>query len=895
MILHPESHRREKLAALLWGDTSDSQARASLRNALGILRTHFGDTFLISTRDQTQLNPQYPLWVDVREFENAVRTSPQAAVQLYHGPLLLDSYDDWVMPERDVLHGKYVDTLLRLCQQMRALGEHQRTIEFSHLVLKADPANEPAHQHLMFSYAALGNRTAALRQYNECKRLLEVELGVAPGSETTALYLWIQRTPPEHTNPVSSLTNLPILLTGFVGRRAEVQSIKEILSNSRLLTISGAAGSGKTRLAIQAANEMAVSFPDGVWWIDLAALDDERLVATRLAGTLGIPDAGAVTVTEVIMGRLRTSKTLLVFDNCEHLISACAQLVTLLLTACPTLKIMITSRETLGVLGERVWRAPTMSVPDARALAAADDLMEFDSIRLFVERAIAIRPDFTPDQSNVTAVAEICRRLDGIPLAIEMAAARVSSLSIQDIAARLDERFNLLTTGDRTALPRQQTLRATMDWSFNLLSSDEQDLLCQLSVFAGGFTLEAAESVCTRTLGPQNQVVDLLSRLITKSLVTIEARSGQPRFRMLETVLEYAREKLEKTGDADAVREHHLEYFLALAERTAPALWGAVEQVRLRQLEAEQDNMSAALQYSWSHDLGEQNMRLAVSLTWFWYVRSDATQGLQWLEQALAMSAPLSIPDSLRAYALQDAGIFALMESDHGRAAVLFEESMRLFQALRDLRQVAWTFHQLGQLALAQGDYSLANERSTQSLNVFEQINDQGGAANLKTYLGLIAYYQGNTSRARALLEESLPILQEIGDVIATARAWLGLALTDLKQGNHDRAGILFKECLLAAQQIGAQLEVIRALEGLGAVAYAQDRATRSARLLGAAGALRVRIKSRAEPGLRGENDRTLAALQLKLDKQAFAKAWEEGTLLTLDQAVELALHTEPA
>ena len=307
LILHPESHAREKLAALFWGDMGDAQARASLRNALAILRKHLGDGLLIATRERAQLNPAFPLWVDVWEFDKAIKTSPQDVLDLYRGQLLDDFYDDWVVAPREALQRLYLDALLSLSQQMRAQGEHERTIEYCRLILRAERTNEAAYQHLMFSHAILGNRTGALALYDECRRVLESELGVEPAPETAALYQWIQRTPPGQASLSARITTLPVPLTTFIGRVAEIQQIRDSLSSSRLLTITGAGGSGKTRLAIQAAGELVDVFRDGVWWIDLGALEDERLIPSKVARTLGIPEGTGGPVTDTIIVHLRTS------------------------------------------------------------------------------------------------------------------------------------------------------------------------------------------------------------------------------------------------------------------------------------------------------------------------------------------------------------------------------------------------------------------------------------------------------------------------------------------------------------------------------------------------------------------------------------------------------------
>jgi non-specific serine/threonine protein kinase len=637
-------------------------------------------------------------------------------------------------------------------------------------------------------------------------------------------------------------------------------------------------------------------FRDGVWWIDLAALEDERLIPSKVARTLGIPEGAGGPVTDTIIGHLRTSQALLVLDNCEHLLGACAQLITALLTSCPDLKVLVTSREALGVFGERVWLAPAMLLPEEGALPTVNDLERFDAIRLFLERAAATGRGLKLDERNAKTLISICRKLDGIPLAIEMAAARAAALPLQEIARRLEERFSLLITGDRVALPRQQTLRATMDWSYNMLSTDAQRLLCELSVFAGGFTVEAAENVCVAEGGQQTVVVNLLSNLVSKSLVAMETTSGDARFRMLETIREYARAKSEMTGGRDAVQRRHLDFFLALAEKSVPVgLWGAAKPIWLGELEADQDNLRAALQYSSEYGLTEQHLRLCAALTWFWFIRSESIEGRNWLVQALTSSAAQSVSPSLRAEVLHNAGVFAYLQGDWEKALELLEESRSLCERLQDVRQLGWIRHDLGQVAFFQGDYSLAAQQAAQGLDLFEQINDSGGVASMKLYLGLIAYYQGDNPRARTLLEESLLGLHEIGDDVAEARVLHGLALVEHQEGNDDRAAALFSESLLKARYKRDQLDVIKALEGLGWVACTQGRTVQSATLLGAADALRSRINYPLEPGARRENDRTIAALREKLDAGAFARAWEEGAALAFEAAVELLLQSKDA
>ncbi|MBI4758573.1 MAG: hypothetical protein HY783_06185 [Chloroflexi bacterium] len=529
LVLQPEKHSREKLAALFWGDVTDTQARCSLRKALTLLRKSLGDEILIADREAVQINPASPLWVDALEFKRISEESEienlESAIELYRGDLLSDFYDDWILPEQEHFRTLYLDMLLRLTQEMRSRSEYERAIAFAHQVLASDAADERAHQHLMFCYLAIGNRSAALQQYEECERVLQEELGVKPMPETTALYQWIKQVPLQPRVHAALLTNLPIPLSSFIGREREMAEVKQLLrsAKTRLLTFTGAGGCGKTRLAIQVAADLVDSFKEGVWWVELAGLMDATLLPQAVAKVLGVREVPNEPLSQVLASYLRGKQLLLVLDNCEHLVTACAQLAQVLLTASPGLKILITSREVLNITGEIAWRVPSLSLPDLRNLPPIPQLTQYEGVRLFVERAIAANPNFALIAQNAQAVAQVCIRLDGIPLAIELAVARVKYLSVQQIAARLDDRFNLLTVGSRTALPRHQTLRATLDWSYDLLTDAERVLFHRLSVFAGGFTLQAVEAVCadkdeTNELAmlQPTTLLDLLSRLVDK-------------------------------------------------------------------------------------------------------------------------------------------------------------------------------------------------------------------------------------------------------------------------------------------------------------------------------------------------------------------------------------------
>ncbi|HZD24187.1 MAG TPA: BTAD domain-containing putative transcriptional regulator, partial [Acidimicrobiia bacterium] len=394
LLLNPGIHSRERIAARFWGDFPDSSARASLRNALAILRRRLHPDLLDSDRDSVGIRSGHPIWIDVVEFKRTARRfledgsvdPDQVDVALYTGDLLIDSYDDWVLEEREVLHHLYVVTLVESTRRMRSHSEYERALEYANLALEADPANEEAHQHIMFCDVALGNRDAALRQYESCRRAMREHLDVEPSRETERLYKWIREAPAERVPVAASVTNLPIPVTSFVGRQREITDLKGELASERLVTLTGAGGSGKTRLAVRLATEVLDGFRDGVWWVELAAIDDEDSLARSVAKALGVPEVPGQPTTETLTNFVKAKNLLLLFDNCEHLVGASASIADTLLSVSPELKILVTSRERLGAAGERVWRVQGLPVPERRTRSKVDDLLEFGAVRLFVKR-----------------------------------------------------------------------------------------------------------------------------------------------------------------------------------------------------------------------------------------------------------------------------------------------------------------------------------------------------------------------------------------------------------------------------------------------------------------------------------------------------------------------------
>ena len=721
LALHPAPHPRESIATLFWGDSSDEHARRSLRTALATLRKQLGHESLLTDRDTVQLNPQQALWVDALAFQAQANKllaandgTPSVNTELYQGPLLAGFDDEWIPPERERLRALYLDMLLHVAQRFRTQGEYQRAIETARRVLATDATHERAQQQIMSCYLAMGDREAALKQYAECRRALRAELAVEPSPETEALFERIKHTAARRPALETANTNLPIPLTSFIGRLRELAVLHELLGTTRLLTLTGAGGCGKTRLAIQMATDAIGQFSDGVWWVELAAVSDAPLVPHVVRKVLGLGETAGVAVPELLISHLRAKRLLLVLDNCEHLVAACAQLAETILSHCPGVQILATSREMLGISGEAAWLVPSLSLPVEDVSLSSEAGLQWEGIRLFVERAVAAHREFAVTPDNMRTIARVCRQVDGMPLAIELAAARTRTLAVEQIAARLDDRFHLLTLGSRTALPRQRTLRMTMDWSHDLLSQPERVLLRRLSVFAGGWTLEAAEAVCAGDGIEQRHVLDLLSHLAEKSLLTVEQRNGESRYRLLETIRQYGLEKLLEAPEARRVRDHHLDYCLALAEEAETKLEGAEQAVWFDRLEMELGNLRAASEWALECGASVAGLRLAGALDWFGFLRGYWSEGRERLAAALSQPGG-DQHTAARAKALNALGHIVWGQGYYVESRAQLEEALAIGRELADKRSMALSHCQLGIVFSLQGDYTAARSHLEQS------------------------------------------------------------------------------------------------------------------------------------------------------------------------------------
>jgi predicted ATPase/DNA-binding CsgD family transcriptional regulator len=733
--------------------------------------------------------------------------------------------------------------------------------------------------------------------------------------------------------------NLPSALTRFVGREREVVEVRDRLATARLLTLTGTGGCGKTRLALEAGcgvvrdQRIAVtrtesSVPDpqpfaGVWLVELASLSDPRHVWSAVATALGVREPAGRPAAETLIEFLQPRRLLLLLDNCEHLLDACAVLVETLLRACPGLRILATSREPLGIPAEVIWWVPSLSLPaDPHPVPI---LRRGEAVELFAERAGARLGGFVLTGANTDLVEQICRRLDGLPLAIELAAARVTALSLEQISERLEDRFRLLTDGSRTALPRQRTLRATIDWSYELLSEPERALFRRLSVFAGGFTLAAAEAVCAGSGATAESVLDGLARLVSKSLVIAQLRAGEARYHLLETLRQYAFERLEADGDRESTRRRHADYLLALAETAERGLTGPDQGLWLRCLELERENMRAALRWSVeSRDAG-LGTRLVVALR-PWYRNARAGEGRRWAEELLGIAA-VAKPGPERAKALYVAGSLAWFQGELGAARDRLEESVRLWRVLGDrdglalaLISLAQTFHvdpaagrpvaeesvslfreldrplplaaallELANVTAASGDGATARSFYEESAALCRSGGDRRMLAIVLFNWGAAVFRDGDVAMATARYEESLPPLREAGDLRNLAQVLALLGHLECRRGKTERATKLFSEGLPLAQQVVDRRCLADYLDGLGLIAIIRKRWEPAAQLFGAGHALREQ-HSDGDSSRFGALAGTLRdQLRTGLSEKTLMASWVAGRALSLDQAVNLA------
>jgi non-specific serine/threonine protein kinase len=912
LALHPRAHSRDALATLCWGDTTDDKARASLRNALAAVRRALGPDALRVEADFVQISPDFfdHVWLDVRELRaqcDELRTNPSADptaldLALYQGDLLADAHDDWIEPERQAVRASFVEAAIAAVHAWRGQAMYAQAIRAAEKIIQVDVTCEAAYQHLMFCHAMLGERDAALAQFARCRSALVAELGVAPSAETLTLAERIRRgeVTATQTTSAAALSNLPSPLTRFIGREHELSALTRRMAAHadspgdadvhRLVTLTGAGGCGKTRMALQAASQMLGDFADGAWWVPLASVTDGTAVIERIAQALGVRPALGQPILDALIAHARPRRMLLVLDNCEHLLAACANAADALLSACPRLHILATSREALAMAGERVWLVPPLR---ATATDAGDGAMS-EAAALFVDRALAVQPELKLAPRDLAVVEQICRRLDGIPLAIELAAARMRALTVEQIAARLDDRFNLLTGGNRAALPRHQTLRAALAWSWDLLDDEGRIVWGRLSVFVGGCTLDAAEQVARAAGQNPARMLDMLTGLVDKSVLLAEAQRGEVRYRMLETIRHFGLGMLRASGQLDDALRVHLDVCLRLAERAEDALAGEHQTDWLKRIDDDYDNMRAALQWA-SNCIGtaeiKAGLRLGGALWRYWGFRGAIAEGSERLAALLARAGP-DVAPLARARALTAAGFLATRRTDYAAAEPLLREAAALWRSLDAARPLAFVLHYLGWSATAMRDLRRARDWYEESLLIRRTLGEPGrnDLADTLIYLGLLEQIEGRLEPARDLLEEGLAIKRALGDTRGIAFAHWNLGNVAFAQADLAQAQRQYEAALAGERALESKWGTPFVLEGFGNLAAVGGHPARAAVLYGAADHLRHSTGAPLPPLWQAEHARVVEGLRTALGQANFDAHWSRGRALSLSAIMDFAL-----
>lgn len=731
--------------------------------------------------------------------------------------------------------------------------------------------------------------------------------------------------------------NLPAQLSSFIGRQNEIDEIEKSIAANRIVTLIGSGGAGKTRLCLQAGAAALDKFSDGVWLAELAPVADPALVPQILLSIFNLREDSHRSTLDILIDYLRTKTCLLLLDNCEHLIEACAQISEKLLHACPKLKILASSREALGIAGEMPYRVPSLATPNPADIPSLNQLGKVDSIRLFVERAATAKPGFSLTKENASSIVQICFRLDGIPLAIELAASRVKVLTPEQIAARLDDRFRMLTGGSRTALPRQQTLHAMIDWSYSLLSEEEKTIFRRLAVFLGGWTLEAAESVCEGEDHGTN-ILDLLTRLVDKSLVFIEESTGAMRYHRLETIRQYSREKFFEMEDVETIRDRHLEYYVQFAELVDENLKGRDQEIWQKRMATEQDNLRAALEWGLSRK-PDSALRIAGATNLFWTAGGYSAEGFRWTQKVMEVIEKIPVPAGTtpeqrriaRAKALCGLTRLYLSLGDNTNAKRAAEESVSLYRQSLDRRGLsfalvvlAYPLEFLGErdraeeilqesysIARAEGDIyiqcrslnllarvitnlhhdlDLSQRYVEESLRLARESGLRSQEAQACEILATIAMWRNDYTEACTRFEESARIYEEIGARFNVILEKSNLAHLERRQGNFANALEYYRETILAFRDIAQTGAVSHQLECFGFIALEENKVERALQLFAAANTLREKRGTPMTPDEELYFAEQLTSLREKMDEKQFDLAWSMGYRMTMEQAIELAL-----
>jgi predicted ATPase/DNA-binding SARP family transcriptional activator len=891
---------RERLIDGLWGDEPPGTATNAVQVAVHSLRRLLGPERIVTRGTGYELRVAEGE-LDLDRFEqlvaDALSQSPprrvetlREALALWRGPALADiGQPAFAGPEGARLEERRTAVIEQRIDSELQCGLHAELVGELEARVVEHPYRERLRLLLMLALYRSGRQAESLDAYQAARRALLDDLGIEPGPALQELERAILRQDPslQLEAPHARRTNLPAPVTRLIGRELEVAAAAGLLRREdvRLLTLTGAGGTGKTRLALAVAEELISDFDDGVWLVTLAAVRDPALVPSTIAATLGVDESRGGSLGDDLQAHLRGKHMLLVLDNFEHLAPAAALLAELL-AAGPKLNVLVTSRSALRLSGEHEYSVPPLALPERATWNDAESLLRNDSVALFVARAQAARPDFLLN-GGARLVAEICVALDGLPLALELAAARMNVLSLETLRERLEQRLPLLVRGPRDLPDRQRTLRSTIDWSYELLDPDERLLFARLSVFSGGCTLQAFEDVCDAGL-------DALASLVDKSLVRRRGAAGdEVRFGMLETIREYATERLEAGNDADEWRRRHARHFLALAEEAEPRLKSEEAPVWLARLEREHDNLRSALVWTRGRGASELELGLAIALADFWRLRGHVSEGRTWLESALSRSS--EVPPALRATALNLSAVMAHRQGDHALARSSLEEALAVYRGLKDEGAVARTLSNLGGVAVLEGEYERATALFEETIPLFRAAGDDGALMITLSNLASMANRSGDHARGRLLGEEGLAVARRVGDKDQISVSLHNLGRAALEQHEHDDAGRRFAESLELGVELGYTELIAYCLEACGELAAARRDWERSARLLGAGTALFESLNVPIGDQERESYDVTVDRCKERLGERAFVELAEEASAMPLDELVACALATAHA
>ena len=891
----------------LWEDQPPASAMNALQVYVSALRKLLG-AGAVRTRGRAYALDDAAV-VDVVQFRREVTaglTAASAGDEAAAGQLLDGGLSRWTgVPGQDLDEASFVVTARAGLTDLYLAGVEARAaartgqgaarelVPELRGLTEQYPFREGIHAQLILALAASGRQVEALAAYDHIRTELAEEFGVDPGEALQLVHgavlrneLPVPRAGPQ-AGPVpraSHQHNLPAAVSSFVGRQQETADIVASLAGARLLTLTGPGGGGKTRLALNVAEVLLDQYRDGIWLVELAARTDPAGVEQAAALALGVNEAPPAALGDTLASQLRERSLLLVLDNCEHLVRACADFAARTLAHCPGVRILATSRTRLGVPGETEWVVPPLEIPDPARVPPLDRLGEYASVRLFADRAGAVMTGFTLTQSNAAAVATVCARLAGIPLAIELAAARTRVLSVTQIAVRLDEQLALLSDEARPGPTRQRTLRQTMDWSFDLLTEREQALFARLSVFAGGFSLEAAEEMAGA--GPGG--LDVFSRLVIHSLVAMERDEESVRYRLLEPLRHYAAERLAERGETQSAWAQHAAYFLRLAEEAESSLLGGPEQaVWFRKLGLERGNLRAALgEFAGQGDM--TGIARLVSALWRFFLAQDSiTDGRTLLDRALADP---SVAGLVRARALRSCGIFASEHRDYDDAARCYAESLELFRAAAAQEDAAGVLANLGLLEMHQSRFSQARLFMQESLQIRRDLGEVLGIALSLENLGHLALIQGDLPTAREFIEESLEWFRRGDDMLGESVALGNLSQVAVKQGDLDEAVRLYGIALHLNRKLDDQWATNGCLEGLAGIAASRNEMPQAAGLLSAAATLRERTGEVLSADEEAESRKLHAVIEAALGTTEFEKAWAEGKARAIDDPIGYGL-----